>query len=87
MTDKQAREKITKLEERIRALESAATYFPHDKPHDATRWFAIELPRLTATDVISRFEQLYEHLGIKRELVTAVPEHTKLVKAPKPQHA
>lgn len=82
LKDKTARQEIEMLHERIRELESRTDYYGPEK--SATLLFGeYSNSTLTAREIITRFNELYEYLGIERNKIPAREVLQKKAKATK----
>ncbi len=84
MTDKHARDRISSLEMRIRTLEQQLSFYEESSlgAFGVSPWGTSNPIKLSAIDIIQRFQELYTLLAVERK--TTFPE-TKLQKLEKKQ--
>jgi hypothetical protein len=81
------KKQIQRLEDELYKLKQQSEYY--NLPADARLiwWPGVRPETLTAKDILRRFDELYDHLGIEREIMPALPEHPKLTKKKKASNA
>ena len=79
----------TKLKNKIKQLESEVTELKRQNRYYAGQYdsWRGKTTILAAEDIIRRFNELYDHLGIEREIIPATSAHPKLAKKKKASNA
>jgi len=88
MFNTKLKQQIGRLENRITELECQLQYYnlPPNVPSQYVCFYQSPT-KITAREIMRRFDELYGHLGIEREIMPALPEHPKLTKKKKASNA
>ena len=88
MFNTKLKQQIGRLENRITELERQLIYYYLPKSVAGKYVCFYQAPtKLSAQEIMRRFDELYDHIGIEREIMPAMPEHPKLTKKKKASNA